>query len=47
MISDGDAIVLDSSSTALAIAQNLKSHRYLTIITNSLTIAQELLDAPA
>jgi DeoR/GlpR family transcriptional regulator of sugar metabolism len=46
MIADGDAIVLDSSSTALAIAQNLKSHRYLTVITNSLTVAQELLDAP-
>jgi DeoR family transcriptional regulator, aga operon transcriptional repressor len=46
MIRDGDAIVLDSSSTALAIAQNLKSHRYLTVITNSLTVAQELLDAP-
>jgi DeoR/GlpR family transcriptional regulator of sugar metabolism len=46
MIADGDAIVLDSSSTALAIAQNLKAHRYLTVITNSLTVAQELLDAP-
>jgi DeoR/GlpR family transcriptional regulator of sugar metabolism len=46
MVSDGDAIVLDSSSTALAIAQNLKRCRYLTVVTNSLTIAQELLDAP-
>ena len=46
MIRDGDAIVLDSSSTALAIAQHLKYHRYLTVITNSLTVAQELLDAP-
>ena len=46
MVSHGDAIVLDSSSTALAIAQNLKRCRYLTVITNSLTVAQELLDAP-
>jgi DeoR family transcriptional regulator, aga operon transcriptional repressor len=30
MVCDGDAIVLDSSSTALAIAQHLKSRRYLT-----------------
>jgi DeoR/GlpR family transcriptional regulator of sugar metabolism len=46
MIGDGDAIVLDSSSTALAIALRLKQRRYLTVITNSLTVAQELLDAP-
>jgi DeoR/GlpR family transcriptional regulator of sugar metabolism len=46
LISDGDAITLDSSSTALAIAQCLKSHRYVTVITNGLAIADELLDAP-
>ncbi|MBM4459061.1 MAG: DeoR/GlpR transcriptional regulator [Chloroflexi bacterium] len=46
MIGDGDAVFLDSSSTALAIAQFLKSRSYLTVITNSLMIAQELLDAP-
>jgi DeoR/GlpR family transcriptional regulator of sugar metabolism len=46
MIGDGDAIVLDSSSTALAIAQHLKQRRYLTVVTNSLSVAQELLDAP-
>jgi DeoR family transcriptional regulator, aga operon transcriptional repressor len=45
LIADGDAIILDSSSTAFAIAQNLKAHRYLTVITNGLAIAQELLDA--
>ncbi len=45
LIADGDAIILDSSSTALAIAQNLKNRRYLTVITNGLAIAQELLDA--
>ncbi len=46
LVADGDAIILDSSSTALAIAQHLKSHRYVTAVTNSLTVAQELLDAP-
>jgi DeoR/GlpR family transcriptional regulator of sugar metabolism len=46
MIADGDAIILDSSSTALAIAQHLKTHRHLTIVTNSLAVAQEMLDAP-
>lgn len=45
LVSDGDAIFLDSSSTALAIVQHLKTHRYLTIITNSLAIAQEMQDA--
>jgi DeoR family transcriptional regulator of aga operon/DeoR family fructose operon transcriptional repressor len=46
LVADGDAIVLDSSSTALTIAQFLKRCRYLTVITNSLPVAQELLDAP-
>jgi DeoR family transcriptional regulator of aga operon len=47
LVADGDAIFLDTSSTALAIAQRLKQHRHLTIITNSLAIAQEMLDAPS
>ena len=46
-IDDGDAIFLDTSSTTLAIAKNLKRHHYLTIITNSLAVAQELLDTPS
>jgi DeoR/GlpR family transcriptional regulator of sugar metabolism len=46
MIADGDAVVLDSSTTALAIAQHLKNHRYLTVITNGLAVAQELLTGP-
>ncbi len=44
-VSDGEAVFLDSSSTALAIAQNLRRCRDLTVITNGLTIAQELIDA--
>ena len=46
MIGDGDAIFLDSSSTSLAIAHQLKEHRHLTVVSNSLEVARELLDAP-
>ena len=46
MVVDGDAIFLDSSSTALAIARHLKDRRHLTVVSNSLAIAQEMLDAP-
>ena len=46
MVADGDAIFLDTSSTTLAIAKHLKQHRNLTIITNSLALAEEMLDAP-
>ena len=43
-VSNGEAIFLDTSSTALALANNLKAHRDLTVITNSLAIAQLFLD---
>ena len=46
MIANGDAIFLDSSSTALAIAQHLKRHHDLTVITNSLVVSNEMLDVP-
>lgn len=46
MVSDGDAIILDSSSTTLAIARRLKRRRDLTVVTNSLAIAFEMHDAP-
>jgi DeoR family transcriptional regulator of aga operon len=45
MVSDGDAVFLDISSTALAVAQHLKNHQRVTVITSSLAIAQEMLDA--
>lgn len=45
LVADGDAVFLDSSSTSLAIAHYLKSARHVTVITNSLAVAQELLDA--
>ncbi len=46
LISNDNAIILDASSTALAIARHLKHHRDLTILTNSIAIAHEMLDAP-
>ncbi len=46
MVQDGEAIILDTSSTALAIACHLKDRRELTILTNSLMVAVEMLDAP-
>ncbi len=45
LVEDGMSIFLDSSSTSLAIAQQLKTRQYITVLTNSLAIAQELLDA--
>jgi DeoR family transcriptional regulator, aga operon transcriptional repressor len=46
LVLDGDAIFLDTSSTALAIAHQLKNHNELTILTNSLAVAQTMIDAP-
>ena len=46
IIHDGDYIFLDASSTAVAIAKTIKNKKGLTIITNSLEIAIELLDMP-
>jgi DeoR/GlpR family transcriptional regulator of sugar metabolism len=43
-VSNGEAIFLDTSSTALAIANHLNAARDLTVITNSLVIAQALVD---
>lgn len=45
-VADGEAVFLDSSSTALVVAQHIKQRRDLTIITNSLVIAQEMLGLP-
>ena len=46
MVEDGDAIALDASTTALALASQIKARRELTVVTNSLFIAKALLDAP-
>jgi DeoR/GlpR family transcriptional regulator of sugar metabolism len=42
LIEDGDAVYLDTSSTALAIARHLTHHRHVTVVTNSIAIVQEL-----
>lgn len=46
MVRDGENIFLDASSTAVAIAKAIKNKKDITVITNSLQIAIELLDAP-
>lgn len=46
MIHDGEHIFLDASSTAAAIANAIKTKNDITIITNSLQIAIELLGEP-
>jgi DeoR/GlpR family transcriptional regulator of sugar metabolism len=46
LIANGEAVYLDTSSTSLAIARHLKKHRELTVVTNSLAVAQALLEAP-
>lgn len=46
MIRDGEKLFLDASSTAVAVAKAIKSRKDITVITNSLEIAIELLEAP-
>jgi DeoR family transcriptional regulator, aga operon transcriptional repressor len=45
-VADGDAVFLDASSTALALAHALRQRRDLTVFTHSLVVAQSMLDAP-
>jgi DeoR/GlpR family transcriptional regulator of sugar metabolism len=44
-IKDGDTIMLDSSSTALQVARNIKDKRKITVITNSVKVVSELATA--
>lgn len=46
LVQDGDAIVLDASSTSLAIAHHLRGRQDLTVITYSLEVLNELTSAP-
>ena len=39
LISDGDTVIIDASSTGLAIARNLINRKNITVITNSIQIA--------
>jgi DeoR/GlpR family transcriptional regulator of sugar metabolism len=45
LVNDGDSIVLDASTTAWQVARHLKDRHELTVITNGLFIALELVDA--
>jgi DeoR/GlpR family transcriptional regulator of sugar metabolism len=45
-IHNGEAIFLDTSSTALSIVPHLSTHRDITVITNSLAVSQALVDMP-
>ena len=45
LIEDGDSIYLDGGSTVLALARRLNNRRYLTIVTNSLMAAAELMES--
>ncbi len=45
-ISDGECIMLDASSTAVAIAKAIKDKKDMTVITNSVEIVIELLEVP-
>lgn len=44
MISDGDHIILDGSSTALFVSKHIKDKKNITVITNSVEILLELSD---
>lgn len=45
LIDDGDSIYLDGGSTVLALARKLGSRRELTVVTNSLMAAAELMES--
>lgn len=46
MINNGEIIILDSGTTVLEIARQIKNKQNLQVITNGVNIAVELLDAP-
>jgi DeoR family transcriptional regulator of aga operon len=46
MVADGEAVALDSSTTAFYIALELRAKRELVVVTNGLRIAAALADAP-
>lgn len=46
LIEDGDVIAFDASTTALEVSKFIKDRKNLTVVTNNLSIAIELADAP-
>ncbi|MGC4377188.1 DeoR/GlpR family DNA-binding transcription regulator [Fictibacillus sp. Mic-4] len=47
LIPEGSSILLDSGTTTIEIAKEIKTREDLTIVTNDLKIASELLDCPS
>ncbi|UCC87537.1 MAG: DeoR/GlpR transcriptional regulator [Anaerolineales bacterium] len=46
LVEDGEAIALDASTTALALADHIKGRHELTVITNGLMVSMALLGSP-
>jgi len=46
MVFDGDSIILDSGTTTIEVARNIKDRKDLTVITNAVNIATELAGYP-
>lgn len=44
LINDGDTVIIDSGTTTLEVAKNLKDIRNLTVVTNALNIASQLIN---
>lgn len=44
LIAEGDTIILDSGSTTSLLAKEIKHYQHLTVITNAINIANELID---
>jgi len=47
LVSDGETLFLGSGTTVLEVARNLRKHRDLTVITNSLLVMNMLADVPS
>jgi DeoR family transcriptional regulator of aga operon len=46
LVLDGDSIILDSGTTTMEVAKNLKGKKNLTVMTNAVNIASELAGIP-
>lgn len=44
LINDGDTVIIDSGTTTLEVAKNLKDIKNLTVVTNALNIASQLIN---
>lgn len=46
LVKPGDNVIIDSGSTTMCLARELRSHRDVTVMTNGLNVAWALADAP-